>query len=433
MEPLYRRNQDGMMTEVVPQAQGKAAALSSYLAQGGTPFRKSGRFKKGPMKGKNVDEATAEFERLWASSPDSLKQKYANRTSGAMTDLAPSERATVATPARSNKPAPKTAAPVLDAVQAGVVAPKTAITPGSDEARAAALTETSRNERFATADIGAGGLAAASALERQFPSLAGVETPPAVATPTKPVRKPMMLGGSVGASYGQTITTPATSSSPTVQKELEKKQESERMAREQGYKAKKAADDAAFDASEYKRLGVTPASTVGGESAPNVDAGSALARQFPSLASAGSPAGPAAPTQITPATPARGINRATGLPFGYRPGDAVAPAQQTAAAESVTRQATASLPRATPVKPTFLSQSAINRPRTTTEGVEGRAAAEMRRQAGINANPATKNLDDPRKFFTGRTLPLDQLVKKQKTQTVMAQPPRALPIGTMRR
>jgi hypothetical protein len=91
-ETLYRRNQDGMMETVVPQAQGKAAALSSYLAQGGTPFKHSGRFKKGPMKGKNVDEATAEFERMWATSPDSLKQKYANRTSGKTTDLAPSER-----------------------------------------------------------------------------------------------------------------------------------------------------------------------------------------------------------------------------------------------------------------------------------------------------------------------------------------------------
>lgn len=84
-----------MTGTVIPEAQGKAAALSSYLAQGGTPFRNSGRFKKGPMKGKNVDEATAEFERMWASAPDSLKQKYANRTSGKTTDLAPSERTAI--------------------------------------------------------------------------------------------------------------------------------------------------------------------------------------------------------------------------------------------------------------------------------------------------------------------------------------------------
>lgn len=101
-KPLYQRNEDGMTEIVIPEAQGKAAALSSYLAQGGTPFRNSGRFKKGPMKGKNVDEATADFERLWSTSPDSLKQKYANRTSGKTTDLAPSERPAIPgmTPAR---------------------------------------------------------------------------------------------------------------------------------------------------------------------------------------------------------------------------------------------------------------------------------------------------------------------------------------------
>lgn len=76
-----------------PEARGKAAALSSYLAQGGTPFKMSGRFKKGPMKGKTVDEAVAQFERMWATAPDSIKEKYASRSQ--KTDLAPSERGEV--------------------------------------------------------------------------------------------------------------------------------------------------------------------------------------------------------------------------------------------------------------------------------------------------------------------------------------------------
>lgn len=123
------------------------------------------------------------------------------------------------------------------------------------------------------------------------------------------------------------------------------------------------------------------------------------------------------------------INSLTGLPFGYNPGDAL-PASadagmQQRGRDSQTRQSVAAAgappPRATVVtpapRPTALQQSAINRPRTVTGGVEGRAADEMRRQAGINANPSTVNPDDPKKFFTGRTLPLDQLVKRQTVST----------------
>jgi hypothetical protein len=106
-EPTYRRNQDGTMVEIVPEARGKAAAISRLLAQGGTPFEKSKRYKKGRFKGLTVDEATARAEALWETSPDSLKQRYADRTSGRMTDLAPSEReklmtATPAPPKVSN-------------------------------------------------------------------------------------------------------------------------------------------------------------------------------------------------------------------------------------------------------------------------------------------------------------------------------------------
>jgi len=119
------------------------------------------------------------------------------------------------------------------------------------------------------------------------------------------------------------------------------------------------------------------------------------------------------------------INALTGLPFGYQPGDKL-PASADAAMQqrgrdSQTRQsvnaAGAPPPRAIVVqqpRPTALQQSAINRPRTVTTGVEGAANREMQRQAAINANPATTNPDDPKKFFTGKVKPLDQLVKRPK-------------------
>lgn len=118
-KPIYEKNPDGTYTEVrtspvsapqsngyhpgrrpqmdqdgdpslPPQARGKAAALDAYLAQGGTPFKHSGRYKKGPNKGKNYDEAKAKFETMWASAPDAVKEKYASRSQH--TDLAPSEK-----------------------------------------------------------------------------------------------------------------------------------------------------------------------------------------------------------------------------------------------------------------------------------------------------------------------------------------------------
>ena len=62
-----------------PEARGKAAALSSYLARKGSP-----------RKGRKLDRAMAKFETMWVAAPDSVKEKYASRSQ--KTDLAPSER-----------------------------------------------------------------------------------------------------------------------------------------------------------------------------------------------------------------------------------------------------------------------------------------------------------------------------------------------------
>lgn len=107
--------------------------------------------------------------------------------------------------------------------------------------------------------------------------------------------------------------------------------------------------------------------------------------------------------------PGKGINRLTGLPFGYQAGDKLPdgadPAMQKRAADSVTRQQTASGVSAAKM----LVPDQIPKP----PSVEQRAADEMRRQAEINRNPSKVNPDDPAKFFTGKTKPLDELVNRQ--------------------
>ena len=176
------------------------------------------------MKGKTYDQAKQQFEAMWAGASDAVKEKYAGRSNS---DLAPSEVAAnrrliegiQPTPAGGAKPDMSTAGvhkrrmasyghefnkdgvavpitpkvanpapPAYDKDKNGIPdmiqrpAEKTAPTavasnnqsnksyaPGSDEARAAALTENSLNERYATADNGGGvSDAAAVAASKQF-------------------------------------------------------------------------------------------------------------------------------------------------------------------------------------------------------------------------------------------------------------------------
>jgi hypothetical protein len=170
----------------------------------------------------------------------------------------------------------------------------------------------------------------------------------------------------------------------------------------------------------------------------------------PSTSPGASPPPPVAPTP--PPAKAPRINSLTGLPMGYRPGDAVAPAQQAKADESVLNQQVASAPKAitvtdgapkakvaesnqrvatappiAPPKPAPMmprgpasqraaTGSALDNPANafSKDAYKRTAAAEQRgvqRQAEL---AKAKNVDDPAKFFTGRKLPLDQLVRNQK-------------------
>jgi hypothetical protein len=341
-DTLYRRNEDGMMETVIPEAQGKAAALSSYLAQGGTPFRNSGRFKKGPMKGKNVDEATADFERKWAASPDALKQKYADRSSGRTTDLAPSERKGFET------------APVSSGVK--ITAPKTALTP-------------------------------APRAPMQTPGVsATVQGPPSPATQTALARRTQPPATPLTPAY----SGPRTGLSPLAQGELAKR-------------------EAAVTATPTGKPVMSEA---------------AAANE--SVATGGR------------------VNSLTGLPMGYQPGDTLPngadAAMATRAAQSVKRQEVATSKAAmapkpaapkpiiagiTPVPRGPASQpaptgSALDNPNNafSKEAYARTAAAEAKGVKRQEELSKAVNVDDPKKFFTGRVLPLDQLVKRQKLQGI---------------
>ncbi len=68
-------------------AQAKVAAYNAWIAQGGnmvTHTRRGSkgagpRYATGPMKGMTVEQAKEKFESLWASTPESVKQKYRQR------------------------------------------------------------------------------------------------------------------------------------------------------------------------------------------------------------------------------------------------------------------------------------------------------------------------------------------------------------------
>jgi hypothetical protein len=81
---------------VIPNAEAKAAALEAWLAQGGPvmqsrwDYRKDGTggpktFKKGPMMGLTMSQALQKFESIWTNTPNSVKERYAERVRSAAT------------------------------------------------------------------------------------------------------------------------------------------------------------------------------------------------------------------------------------------------------------------------------------------------------------------------------------------------------------
>ena len=93
----YKLVADNDEQNQTPEARGKAAALSSYLARKGSP-----------TKGRRLDRAMAKFETMWAQAPTAIKEKYAGRSQ--KTDLAPSE---------ANPPIPRPTNASLNAAKPG--------------------------------------------------------------------------------------------------------------------------------------------------------------------------------------------------------------------------------------------------------------------------------------------------------------------------
>ena len=126
----------------------------------------------------------------------------------------------------------------------------------------------------------------------------------------------------------------------------------------------------------------------------------------------------APPAQSLPTVKPARVNSLTGLPMGYRPGDEVAPKFKQAADASMERQVAAD-PRlqagggkmvSGPPSPAGVTTAAPVSTVGAPRAVPGTPAPSYAERVTPKVQPKVANPDDPRKFFTGRVLPLNQLV-----------------------
>lgn len=156
-------------------------------------------------------------------------------------------------------------------------------------------------------------------------------------------------------------------------------------------------------------------------------------------------------TTVADGKTSRRVNPLTGLPFGHMPGDSLPSGADATmkgrAMDSTVRQDFGSAPTATtrdiagaqrmmesdgviprtvttpapmprgPASQPSPTGSALDNPNNafSKEAYARTAAAEAKGVKRQEELSRAVNVDDPRKFFTGRVLPLDQLVKRQKT------------------
>ena len=431
-----------------PEARGKAEAMASYLA------------KKGSPRGNRLDRHIQKFERLWAASPDALKEKYASRTQNA---LAPSERngppiqgptnASLNASRPGETPAQtqarfrearmgKTAAPVAAPGGKGsmLAGPPRSAMPSSpapvaigtpeEQARVAAMVN--EGSDFATADsYGAQSFAAAESMRRK--NAATKSMPSAVDTEFNPALEKAFPGIQGKPPVAGSINPDVEKAFPGIQAEAAKPKPPAAAPYTGPMSAKPAAPVAgqppiAGPAAVAQPTGSgvipRPLSTTGKQMDPAIksDTGGGLTR----------------------------VNSLTGLPYGYNPGDALPKsgdaAMQQRAGDSQTRQSQAQA-AARPAAPVAspMQRGPASQPLRTGSSLDNPAsafsdAAYQRSNAAVAQGvkkqetlSRAQNLDDPKKFFPGRTLPLDQLVRNQKIQALPGDaplPPRARPVGT---
>ena len=380
----------------VPENRAKAAAFDRWMAQGGRPGRKSGKFLTGPQKGMTYDQAKQRFEGMWAGASPEVRAKYDARVkaSDAMPPAAP---APAKPPGQMYADQKKNRMGYYSRINGVTAAPppasaKKTVNPaatsgagrgkpiGTPEERAKVSQMVAEGGDYATAFVGVPG--------------------------TVPTEAFQDMGMRAAAAYDRMQQDNAT---PHLAGVRDEKAAADKAAADR-QAAAKVAEVKAMQEKQVKderaRLGLA-------DPAPAPSPVAATPAPAPAPSAPIQPMGPPA-TAKTPATPAAPygqpvigggapkINRLTGLPMGYRPGDSTdgmdAEMKGRADASTARMNSATPPPRAIPVVTPARPPS-----------VEQRAADEMRRQAAINANPSKVNPDDPKKFFTGRVLPLDQL------------------------
>lgn len=358
-ETTYRRTPEGFMEPIIPQAAGKAAAATRFLAQGGGMTDKSGmlpgdkrtrggqitrkgrvvkganagqigeRYTAGPQAGMTQAQAENEFEKRWQGASDAIKDKYATR---ARNSLAPSEQAAAAadkakregTSTTSAVPAmaPKTSA-FTELTKPPVMPAGGMVSVGDGSTAENGWTPQPRPKSFGKGDFGYSFTDDMKTIGTSLKNAAVVSAGgnPTPATPAKPAMAP--------------AASPAGYSPADARRD----------------------DEARVAAMRPGTPAVTPSSpavsTPALPIAPTSPARATSDVAYSTLADQRMAEGYPAATAATPAMRSPRINPLTKLPMGYRPGDAVDPAQQSEADASVARQTAATaavpVPRAIPV------------------------------------------------------------------------------------
>jgi hypothetical protein len=470
---IYRRNQDGTPQEIIPEARGKAAAITSYLAQGGGMTDKTGlqrgdkrtrggqitrkgmvvpgstvspgeRYTSGPMRGMTMEQATQKAEGMWASSPDALKEKYASRSES---DLAPSEKkkydeakAKEESHAKTSSVTSTTPAPRLSPEQsrvnlyenqkrsrirlyqgdAGLAEYDNSLKPRSRPQPMTLTTPSplpgiSREELSQAPAIPAGGLdsvgdgsSSANGYQPQTftrPAPLGehaklVESyqhdanDPVASRPSRtPVSPPTtILGAGPGGGYDsnqvRATRVAADLAKPLASPADARRADDQRMMVQAPAPADaRRADDQRMMAATQQLQSPVVASAPVNQVMPSAEAKPMMGPPISAMS---------APTTV--ASPAPNINRLTGLPFGYSPGDSAQGLDQTKVAQSNQRmiaamdQAVAKAPRAIPVlAPTLGDTRADNLNRTGR--ADGYQARSFRQDQDLESQQAQERAD----------------------------------------
>lgn len=310
----------GIETQV---AGGKAEAMAAFLASGGERkiFKKSGRegaFTKGALKGKTIEEAKQMFEQRWSTASPAIKDKYAKRAGDAA--FAPSELVQIG----KLKPAPtneslnaalpgETSAQVYARQRAERM--KQAGENPAAASKTAAEAKRQRDDEMAKASAA---MTAKGAADASAPAISPAPSPtPAPASTPEQVgaeARRLMSGEAAPASPAMPAKGTPTFSSPTPS-----------PASPSGMSP--------LAQREFNRRSTAAAATPTG--VPVISQGEADAYKGPKMGS---------------------VNRLTGLPMGFQPGDKIDgadPAMQARADQSVARQQIADSKAAVAPEPGF--------------------------------------------------------------------------------